>query len=527
MRLGIALSGLLALISMPLPLGIDPHGGSTARPGSLLRASVAPPSGVTAQPAPDSSPAPAPPPVPVSVAIDTLQTRAPVPGDFLGLSFEMSALGQLAGDGTRGDLVNLLRSLGPGVLRFGGVSADTQAAWTDAATPLPSWATVAVTGRELHALATLAARSGWRVLFTLGLAHFEPVPAAREAAAAKAALGKWLAGFELGNEPDAYAEHGLRTEPWTFAQYYPQALAYRRAIARAAPRVPLAGPDVSGSHAFPRWGPPEGADMRPALLTGHHYPLGCHKLPAPSIEGLLSPETRTKEQLSLGRYMSVAVAQHMPFRMTEANTVSCGGMAGISNTFASALWAVDYTARAMTTGLAGLNFQGAPANCRGYSPLCASTPARLDRGDLHAQPEWYALLMTRSLAGDRPVHTVIESSANSDVDVRSLLSPAGALDVVIVDDDPPGNAADRVSLHLDRRFGAASLLSLTAPRRSRPTACDWAGDRSSATGTWQEPTKLPERARPKGVVTVTLAPSSAALVSVSPRSGRAPQGARR
>ena len=41
--------------------------------------------------------------------------------------------------------------------------------------------------------------------------------AAREAKAAKAALGPWLLGIELGNEPDAYAQHGLRSASWSFS----------------------------------------------------------------------------------------------------------------------------------------------------------------------------------------------------------------------------------------------------------------------------------------------------------------------
>jgi hypothetical protein len=518
-RLGAALSGVLALTAMPLPLGVGLGSKPAPLSGSLLAAGAAPASSGAPQPVPQ----PAPAPVPVTVAIDTRHPRAPVPSTFLGLSFEMAALGQLAGDGARGDLVNLLRSLGPGVLRLGGVSADTQAAWTDAATPLPAWATVPITAHAFRALARLAARSGWRVLITLGLAHFEPVAAAREAAAAKAALGKWLAGFELGNEPDAYARHGMRPEPWTFTQYLPQALAYRRAIAKAAPRVPLAGPDVSGSHAFPRWGRPEGAELRPALLTGHHYPLGCHRTPAASVEGLLSPETRSKEQLSLGRYVTIAAAHRIPFRLTETNSVSCGGTAGISDTFASALWAVDYTARAMTSGLAGLNFQGAPTNCDGYSPLCASTSSRLAGGALHAQPEWYALLLARSLIGDRPLHTVIERSGGSDVDVRSLLAPGGGLRAVIVDDDPPGSAPDTVSLRLDRRFAAATLLALTAPSPQSTAGVRLGGHEVQANGTWREPAALPSVPDRNGVVRVTLTPSSAALVSAAP----APAGHRR
>jgi hypothetical protein len=143
----------------------------------------------------------------------------------------------------------------------------------------------------------------------------------------------------LGNEPNAYALHGLRSEPWTFVQYDEQVAAYRSAIEAAAPGIALAGPDVSGSSAFESWGVGEVVDQTPALLTGHHYPLGCEQTPAPTIARLLSPQIRRLEVSSLERYMSVANASELPFRLDETNTVSCGGLEGISDTFASALWA--------------------------------------------------------------------------------------------------------------------------------------------------------------------------------------------
>jgi len=71
----------------------------------------------------------------VTVGVDRTRPGPAVPPDFLGLSFEMSSLPQMARYADRGNLVTLLRSLGPGVLRFGGVSADTRIAWTDARTP--------------------------------------------------------------------------------------------------------------------------------------------------------------------------------------------------------------------------------------------------------------------------------------------------------------------------------------------------------------------------------------------------------
>src|SRR6202165_495177 len=193
-------------------------------------------------------------PIPASVSIDRARPGPPVPREFLGLSFEVSALHRIAGYAGTGNLVGLLRSLGPGVLRFGGVTADTRVAWTDAETPRPAWASSVLEDGDLRALGSLAAASGWRILLTLGLGHYEPVAAAREAAAAKAALGGWLQGIELGNEPNAYAQHDLRSEPWTVVQYDAQLAAYRSAIEAAAPGIPLAGPDVSGSGAFEAWG---------------------------------------------------------------------------------------------------------------------------------------------------------------------------------------------------------------------------------------------------------------------------------
>jgi hypothetical protein len=412
-----------------------------------------------------------------------------------------------------GDLVTLLRSLGPGVLRFGGVSADTRVAWTDAATARASWASGVLEAGDLRKLGSLAAKSGWHILLTIGLGHYEPDAAAREAAAAEAALGGWLEGIELGNEPDAYALHGLRSEPWTFVQYSAQVAAYRSAIEAAAPGIPLVGPDVSGSGAFESWGLGEVINQSPALLTGHHYPLGCRQLPAPTIARLLSPRISRREGSSLRRYMSISQASEIPFRLDETNTVSCGGVAGISNTFASALWATGYLARAMSMGVAGINLQGNPANCNGYTPACAPTPADLATGALGAQPEWYALLLAKALIGDRPLPTTTSSSGRPNVGVTTLLAGDGRLHFVVVDDDPPGARSVAVRLRVGRGFRGASILSLTAPAPAALSGVQLGGRAVAPDGSWSEPSRLPHIPNSNGVITVDIAPSSAALIT--------------
>jgi hypothetical protein len=438
-------------------------------------------------------------PVAISVSIDPRHPGRRIPREFLGLSFEVSSLGQIAQAARAGNLATMLRSLGPGVLRFGGVSADTRVAWTDAATPLPSWASAGLQAGELRDLHELAVKSGWHILLTIGLAHYDPAAAAREVAAAKAALGGWLAGIELGNEPDAYGRHRLRSEPWTFARYDAQVAAYRSAIAKVAPGVPLAGPDVSGSLVFQSWGRGMASREDPALLTGHHYPLGCHDVSPPTIARLLSSRVRRAEDVSLRRYLSVSRASAIRFRLDETNTVSCGGRAGVSNTFASALWAVDYIARLMAADVAGMNLQGNPTNCRGYTPVCAPTPQLLARGAFTAQPEWYALELTSPLIGDRPVQATTRPT-RPNLDVFAFQRGDG-LHVLIVDEDPPGANRAAVSLDVGRGFGAATVLSLTAPSTSAMSGVRLVG-RAVA------PSRL-------GVITLTASPGSATLVTVT------------
>ena len=454
-------------------------------------------------------------PVPVTVSVETLHPGRPVPPRFLGLSFEAVALGQFAQDAGHGDLVTLLRSLGPGMLRFGGVTADQTVAWSDAADPRPAWASGVIDSAELHGIGVLARRSGWQVLLTVGLGHYEPAAAAREIAAAHRELGPYLVAVEIGNEPDAYGRHGLRELPWIAQGYEEEVSSYREAIAALTPDVPIAGPDVTGPGIFVEWGESEALAQQPALLTGHHYPLGCAQTPAPSIEGLLSAAGRAREARSLTTFLSVSRVHSIPLRIDEANSVSCGGVPGISDTFASALWATGYITQAMTAGAAGINLQGNPANCLGYTPLCAPDPAAIARGGLLAQPDWYALLLTSALVGQRPLPTTISAAGTPNLVAEAFSGPRGTVSYLLVDDEPPGSPA--LALNLATGLGRASgqLLRLTAPSPAATGGVQLGGHAVSSAGTWRA-ARAPRLSTSAGVLTVALAPSSAALVTVTP-----------
>jgi hypothetical protein len=469
------------------------------------------------RPAARTAEAAAPSTLPVTVTIDPLGPGRPVPKRFLGLSFEAAALGQLSQYAYHGNLVRLLRSLGPGTLRFGGITADENVAWTDSGTPKPAWASSTIGPTQLHALGVLARRSGWQILLTVGLAHYEPEAAAREVAAAHRALGPYLAAVEIGNEPDAYARHGFRELPWLAQGYEEQISDYRDAIDALTPGVPIAGPDVSGSGAFGEWGDEEALAQTPVMLTGHHYPLGCAQKPPPTIEALLSSASRGAAATSLATYLTVARLYGIPLRIDETNTVSCGGVAGISDTFASALWATGYITQAMADGAAGINLQGNPGNCLGYTPVCAPSPEALAEGTLRAQPEWYALLLTSSLIGDRPLATTISAEDSPNLVATSFSAPGHSLKVVLVNNEPLGTNPFALNLNVGMSMGKAHVLRLTAPSPNAISGMQLAGRTVPANGSWPTPTQTESVATHAGTVSLALAPGSAALVTVSPK----------
>ncbi len=452
--------------------------------------------------------------VQVTVTIDPFTPGKPVPGRFLGLSFEMAALHQIAQYADHGDLVELLRSLGPGMLRFGGITADENVAWTDANTPKPAWASSTIDAADLRALGNIARRSGWQVLLTVGMAHYEPTAAAHEVAAAHKALGPYLAAIEIGNEPNAYGAHGFRQLPWIAEGYEEEVSNYREAINALTPNVPIAGPDVSGSGAFSEWGEEEALSQKPMLLTGHHYPLGCAQTPAPSIEALLSPSTRGREANSLATYLKVANEYSIPLRVDETNTVSCGGVAGISNTFASTLWASAYITQAMAAGAAGINLQGNPGNCAGYTPLCAPNPADLAEGKLRAEPEWYALLLSRSLVGNRPLPTTISAKSSPNLVAAAFSKPNHSLQVVLVNDEPQSTSPLALQLDMGVSTSTAHIMRLTAPSPSSTSEVLLAARAVAANGSLSTPTQTENLATHSGTLALKLPPSSAALVTI-------------
>jgi hypothetical protein len=453
---------------------------------------------------------------PVAISVGARPSGPAVPADFLGLSYEVRDITQVGQFADGGNLVGYLRSLGSGLMRFGGATADTRSAWTPPGVLAPPWATATVTPADIDRIARLARESGWRVLMTVNFGHFDPAAAQQETSYAALAMGDALAGVEFGNEPDALALYRLRDQPWTFDQYKLQVDAYRAALRAATPAVPFAGPDQGSGRRGLAWLADEAAFEQPALLTAHYYPLAWCVGYHPTLADLVSPQMHAAEQGMLTRIEAVSRRHAIPLRVDETNNISCGGEPGVSNTFSAALWAVDFLARAMTIGVAGINFHGHLANPSGYAPLAALTPAALQAGQLTAQPEWYALLMAKRLLGDRPLPVSIRPSG-LDVTAHAYLSAGGRLHLVVVDDEPPGARPLRVRVPVGSTFGSGVALRLSAPSLGATSGVTLGGAGVQPHGGWGPSGPLPAVGVRNGSASFIVEPSSAVLVSLSPR----------
>jgi hypothetical protein len=396
----------------------------------------------------------------------------------IGLSIETSQLTGGVVGGRAQSLIALMRRLGPATVRVGGNSAD-RSWWTASGEPKPAWATNTITPADIGRLDALLKATRWRAIFTVDLGHPEPARAAEEAASVASILGPRLRAIEIGNEPNAYGTSVDRLRPASYgvAEYLAELRTYEAAISAAVPGVRFAGPDLSFAISSHTWLPAI-AESRPVPfdeITHHYYPTafnlpggGCAPTPTPGAGQLLATRTREYENVLIGRVVAAGALAERPTRISETNTTSsCNAPGGpqTSPVFASALWSLDFSLRAASAGVTGLNFHGKIGRCSpdSSSPICAPRPA--DSPHPAARPEYYGLLAARRLEGGRFVKVrvagrAVEGPAGATVTAYATVAPDGGLTVAIDDMAPHGTA--RLML-LAPGYTAAETTRLEAP----------------------------------------------------------------
>ncbi len=280
----------------------------------------------------------------VGLAIDTRATGLPIPGDFSGLSFETANVSP-GGDGRYlfdledTGLVRMFKTLGIRSLRLGGSMADRPGV----AIPGPA---------DIDRLFAFAAAAEVRVIYTLRLREGN---AEKDAAIAKYIQDHYrplLTCFAIGNEPNFYIHD--------YADYRQQWETLATAIRGAAPGATFCGPSALDKD---EWASDFARDFGKSglldFVTQHAYFGGDSRKVADAgaaRDAMLSPAWVDRYDGFYKAFAADAVSSGLRYRLEETNNFSEGGVDGASNSFAAALWALDYLHWWAAHGAAGVNF---------------------------------------------------------------------------------------------------------------------------------------------------------------------------
>jgi Glycosyl hydrolase family 79 C-terminal beta domain len=330
-----------------------------------------------------------------------------MPQGFVGISFEYKAMHVYTGrDPTHVNpvLVQLLRGINPQqspVLRIGGDSTD-QTWWPVRGVIPPGGINYALTKGWFRTTQALASVLGARLIMGVNLATLRPALAAAEARSILQGIGsQYIDALEVGNEPDLYPIFAWyrdrrgrvvfsRPRSYSFADYLKDFSHWHAAL----PNVPLAGPALSSVTWMGALDQFLTAEPSVGVVTFHRYPLrGCTTdTTSPqfaSVANLMLDQASAGLAQQVASYVTVAHAHGAQFRLDELNSASCRGRFGVSNTAASALWALDTLFNMAAVGVDGVNIHTLPN--APYEPFTFTHRGSTWSAFVH--PIYYGLMM--------------------------------------------------------------------------------------------------------------------------------------
>jgi hypothetical protein len=521
---------LLYPLASASPRQATPRRAHVVRPSPLASVSPSPP----ARP-------PRPPPfhVQAQVVISAHAAMRRIPVSFLGISTEYWSLPLWERHLSLLDRVfSLVHGPGPLIVRIGGDSAD-RTFWSPVH-ELPEWA-FELTPAWLREVGTLVRRSGARLILDLNLVTATPVIAARWAEAAEASLPRHsILGFEIGNEPDIYsrslwqasiADGGagpVLPEQITAHSYARAFDAYSKALSRAAPAVPLLGPALAEPRLNVDWVSRLLAGPHPGLraITVHRYPYSAcvprSTSSYPTIARVLSEQATAGMARSVAGAVRAAHRARLPLRLSELNSVTCGGVRGVSNTFATALWAPDALFEFLRAGVSAVSVHVRAA--------AINAAFALTRRGLTARPLLYGMVMFKRMLGPRArlVSLRLRVDAGLHLKAWAVRSGRGTLRVLLID---KGKRSASVQLVVPAH-GRASVERLLAPSVRATHGVTLAGRRIGRNGRWRGRSVLGVIVPGPHAYVLEVSRYSAALVTFHLRAGaltppRHPHTARR
>lgn len=409
------------------------------------------PGTVNPPPATNPQPTPAGPMIQASLNV-TATASGSIGSAFAGLSYEKSSLTEPLFTASNTDLIGLFKRLGNSVLRIGGNSVDRNV-WN----PNGSGQTAGeIAPSDVDSVAAFVKATGWKCLYGVNLGGSAtgattPALAAAEVAYAYQQFGSSLLGIEIGNEPDLYGDTGnYYAANWSLSKLLALWGEYRTAILATTPTVAITGPADAGN--VSTWTIPFGQSVTKSeitLLTQHYYRANGQSASS-TAAFLITPDSNLVSELATLNAGAKGIG--VPYRMAECNSFYNGGANGVSDSYASSLWVIDYLFNCAQAEASGVNFHGG-GNGDGYSPIADSNGTVVE-----ARPEFYGILFF-TLAGQGTLYTTQLSAGGLNATAYAVTTSSGGLNLVVVNKDLTNNL--QLTAQLPQSVTSATLLELT------------------------------------------------------------------
>jgi hypothetical protein len=352
-------------------------------------------------------------------------------------------------------LIQMMKTLGIKHLRMGGNSVDASNI------PLPS-------EKDIHTFFQFARKAGLTVVYSIRLENGDPEYARMVAKIINDNYKDLVESISIGNEPYYYEEKEIYLEKWG---------EIRNAVLSVYPDAVFNGPDTNPNlkrmkTLISNFGNPEG---RLVQITQHNYAFGCSyenpgertyiklipKDRAESRDRMLSPDAYKQYEGVLDKIEEATKGTDLSFRLSETNSYWYSGLREVSNSNASALWALDYLYWWITHGAAGLSFHtGDITGGVEMQPTFYATFVTSRKG-YAAMPLAYGMKLFNLGSNGKVIPVeVTQIPDKQNIAAYATQNSNGDIFLTLINKQYKEKREEKISIQLDRSFKGNKLKSI-------------------------------------------------------------------